>query len=646
MSVREEILANLRRNISPARARVESVLLHLREFPLGVDRAPIAARIEAAIVALDRLSDLDPERVEFFPTLDDAQREINEALTLLEPLGGSTPVVRSRSRLEATQTRLGKLREASIDALVALEDRRMRAGPEGAALATAEPFRASIGVPAIHAVLRASPHIQLELYPTPEHEELDDSEDVPDEPPRPPPPAPLSPEETLLVDHARAMARDCLHEMATLSGLRAPLPESPWTHGEPFERRLLASLDALHALAFEPHGVPEAFSIFEEVQRYAREAPTVDPGREFARALSFACARGEGALRGVALALRQTHRMTIPAQRDAFCLARHPSTADVARELLGEQDPLLLHFAIEVLRFCRAARIPDLAPLAGHPDAGVRAAALLSLGFVPEREAATELLLDALMEEGDEEPLAALAAAEALVRLGRVEGLAFARERLDATYAEPDSPWRTGAMRLVALTGGEVDASRLARAFGIAPREALWLGFFGHPAVVPALLEALASANQVRRSTGPWVHPLEIAVAEALVRITGFVPKDEPSEVNDYDFTSRPTIFAETWTRLWQERQGLYPASAKLRFGRPFSPAATIEELLGPSLVEVRDDLALELAVCLGETTFEPGDWVARQRATLAATSELSSKDGFAPGTFLATRLGRRTQNS
>lgn len=636
MSIREGIVGRIRQRTSAARGRLESVLLALREFPYGADRAPIAAAVEAALDGLARLSEMDPEQETFFPALDEAKKRVGEARALLDPLGGTTPVVRSRDRLRATEEHLGSLREASIDALVALEDRHLRSGPEAGSLAAAEPFRASVGEPAHHDVLRAPPRILLDLYPEPEHEVPDDSEDVPDEPPRPPPPAPLGPEDAMLVDHARAMARDCLYEIGTLSGLRAPLPEAPWTHGEPFEQRLLASLDALHALALRPSGLPDAWSLFEEVQRYAREAPTVDPGREFARALTFACARGESALRGVALSLKQAHPATIPAQREALCLSRHPATAALMRELLAEQDSLLLRFGVEVLRFQRRATVPDLAPLTGHPDPRVRAAALRALGFVAERDTAAETLAEAIEDEDD--PRAALAAAEALVRLGRVEGLTWARDRLSAEAPADDADLRYGAMRLVAIAGSELDIERLIRAFGVAPREATLLGLFGHPAMVDPLLRALMAGNRLRRSTGPWVHPLEVAAAEALARITGVVLQDEHREVNDYDVARGPTIHAESWAHFWGERGAEYPA-VKLRFGRPFTPAATLAELAGPSLTSLRDDLELELAICLREAALEPGDWVARQRAAIAACQEGAKARGFTPGAFLGARL-------
>lgn len=641
MSPREKIIGQIRRGAAGARARLETVLLGLRELPPGMDRGPLAARITAALDALARLLEMDPEHEAFFSTIDAALAAVAEAEREIAPLGEAAPVVRAGDRLRTTRERLAALREASVDTLVALlSDRRLMHRDVAQAAAILAPFRASVGVPAEHAALRAPPRVLVELYPKSAHEAIDDSEDVLEEPAPDLPALPRSPEEALFVEHARAMARDCLHEMASLHVLRQPRPETSWLHGEPFERRLLANLDALVALAVEPHGLPEAFNVFEEVQRYARQAPVVDPGREFARALTFASTRGDPALRGAVLALKQAHPATLPAQQLALCLARHRHTAPMMRELLGEKDPRLVGLAIEVLRFLREARVQDLSPLAAHPAPGVRAAALRALGFVQERQAGAELLVEVLSDEDDAQ--AALGAAEGLVRLGRIEGLGWARDTLDAPATPASTVARRGALRLVAIAGDEGDKLRVAKALGVAPEEAHLAGLYGHPALVVPLIETLAAANRLRRSTGPWTHPLEIAASAALVRVTGVLLRDEPREVVDYDFANGPTLFAETWRGFWEEKRGtLAGGGAKLRWGRPYLPAATVAELGEPIPAALRDDLALELAVGLGDQGFEPGDWVARQRGVLAACEKRLEGLSYPAGAFLAAALGR-----
>jgi hypothetical protein len=640
MNERESMKERIRRGAGGVRGRFEDVLLGLRELPEGVDRAPFARVLQQAITDASTLADLEVEHARFFPRLDDLLAAARDAQTLLAPLGYGTAATRAMDRLRGVETSLRALREASIDALVAMQDRRLRAPAPADEATPLEPFRASAGVPALHAVLKAPPRVLVDLRPVTGPDEIDDAEDVLDEPEDEPPPLPRTPDEARLVEHARALARDCLSDLANLGGLRVPLPDAPWTQAEPFERRLLANLDALLALAAEPHELPAAFNLFEEVQRYARESPVVDPPREQARALTFASTRGEHALRAVVLTLKQAHPDTFGAYRDALTLARHPSTAPLMRELLlADPDPRRVVVAIEVLRFLREARVADLAAFTAHPDPRVRLTALRAFGVVPERAAAAEVLIDALADEAD--PRVAAEIAGALVRLGRLEGLLWARAR--AEEADPAAPGdvRLATLRLLALAGGSEDAPRFLRIFGSSPRDAALAGLFGHPLVVPQLLETLAATNASRRATGPWAHPTEVATALALERITGARLRDAPRELNDYDFARAPTPFAETWSAWWDARRVELDGNAKLRWGEPYSPPQTARELASPGPSELREDLALELAVVAGDVGLEAGDWVARQRAVLVDTERKLAEAPQPKGTFPAAWLRR-----
>lgn len=636
------ISKRLRRSATVARARLEDALLGLRELPVGVDRAPIAAPIERGIAGGSTLLTLEVDHDRFFPVLDDVLRAAAEATAKLDPVRGSPSAERAIDLLAAVDRGLRAVREAAIDALVADANRRLRAAPPPASEARPEPFRASVGAPSLHAVLRAPPRVLVDLRPPPSVDAIDDEEDVIDEPAEAPPPVAATAEGALLVAHARALARECLSDIGNLSGLRVPLEGAPWTNAEAFERRMLADLDALLALAAEPSGLPDAFNVFEEVQRYARDAPTVDPSRELARALTFACTRGESAIAAVVLTMKQAHPETLDAYRDALSLARHPATATILRErLLVDADPRRAALAIEVLRFLREARFADVIPLSAHPDARVRRAAIRALAFVPEREAAADVLLDAIDEE--EEPRILLDAAESLLRLGRVEGLAWARARVDAGDVDKVPELRLDFLRLLALAGGENDLARAAALFEVGPRDATLAGLFGHAAMVPRLIDTLAAANSIRRSTGPWAHPVEVACAEALWRITGAGLRDAPREVDDYDFAEAPTIFAETWNAWWDPRAQDLATRGKLRWGEPWSPRVTVAELGAPSAIDLRDDLALELSMVAGDAGLEPSDWVARQRAVLAtaSTSAAVRASPHPAGTFPEAWLGR-----
>jgi hypothetical protein len=634
------VTRRIRRSMTTARVRLEDVLLGLRELPPGLDRAPVARVVERAIAGVLALADLEVDHDRFFPGVDEVLRAAVEAEEALAPLGGSAAATRARDRLDAVARGLRALREASIDALVAMQDRRLRAAPAAAPAPPALPFRASVGVPAVHAVLRAPPRVLVDLRPPASFDPIGDAEDVIDEPADDPPLAPLTPEDALLVGHARAFARECLADIGTLANLRTPLPEAPWTNAERFERRMLANLDAVLALAAEPHHLPAAFNVFEEVQRYARDAPTVDPGRELCRALVFAVTRSEHALRAVVLTLKQAHPDTFDAYREALCLARHPATANVMRELLlVDPDPRRAALALDVLAFLREARFADVVPLSAHPVLPVRSSALRALGAVPERAAAAELLVDALTDE--EEPAAAVQIVESLLRLGRMDGLVWLRHAIDSGVLEKTPEHRLAHLRLLALAGGRDDAGRFLHVLEVTPRDAILAGLFGHPMVVAPLLDMLRSANAVRRTIGPWAHPLEIAAAQALERITGAGLRDEAREVSDYDFANQPAIFVETWMAWWEPRAAELGGKGKLRGGAGWAPRAAVEELAAPNAAEIRADLALEAALTERDRGFEPTDWVARQRAVLAESLEGMGASPFPPGTYPEAWLGR-----
>lgn len=648
MSVPEETTRRIRRAMTASRVRLEDVLLGLRDLPVGIDRAPLADVVERAVLGVQTLATLEVDHDRFFPTLDEVLRAAGEARERLLPLGGSSAALRALDRLDAVDRGVRALREASIDALVAMQDRRLRAAPAPASAPPPEPFRASHGVPALHAVLRGPARVLVDLRPPPSADPIDDAEDVIDDPDGDPPPPALAGEEALLFDHARALARDCLTDLGALSNLREPLPDTPWTNAEPFERRMLHNLDALLALAAEPNHLPAAFNVFEEVQRFAREAPTVDPSRELSRALTFACTRGEHAVRAVVLTLKQAHPDTFDAYREALSLARHPDAAPILRELtLVDPDPRRIALALDVLRFVRAATFADAVAQSAHPDPRVRRAAARALGVVPERAAAAELLIDALADEED----AAVAhdLAEALIRLGRVEGLAWVRARADHAIAAAAVPvsapasadLRLSTLRLLAIAGGREDEARFLALAEVSPRDAALAGLYGHPAVIPHLLDRLRAANEVRRSIGPWASPIEIAVAAALERVTGAGLREPAREVADYDFANRPTIFADAWSAWWEDRRADLSGKGKLRFGEPWAPALTARELLGPGTAEARADLALELCVAGGDLGFEPSDWVARQRAVLVEAQASRASSPFPPGVYPDAWLGR-----
>ncbi|MBW2526393.1 MAG: hypothetical protein JRI23_19590 [Deltaproteobacteria bacterium] len=239
-----------------------------------------------------------------------------------------------------------------------------------------------------------------------------------------------------------------------------------------------------------------------------------------------------------------------------------------------------------------------------------------------------------------------LAAATGLLTQGEGSALGFVRDRL-AAGAALEQGARYEYLRLLALAGTGDDLGTLHRALGLAPRDAELAGWYGHRGLVAWLLEALERSNELRAATGPWPHPMELAAVAALVRITGAELHDEPTDGVEYDFDDAPALFASTWSGWWRQNGDRFDPQLRYRFGQPYTPRATIAELLAPTTPAiVRSDLTLELAAALGPTPFEPTDWVARQRAVLASLQQRLEKDAdkaYPAGAFLGNQLHRRS---
>ena len=79
-------------------------------------------------------------------------------------------------------------------------------------------------------------------------------------------------------------------------------------------------------------------------------------------------------------------------------------------------------------------------------------------------------------------------------------------------------------------------------------------------------------------------------------------------------------VDAAPWRAFWARARGELGGHHKLRFGRPYTPAATLDELEAAAPAAARADAALELAIVTrGASLLETDDWVARQRAVLSA---------------------------
>jgi uncharacterized protein (TIGR02270 family) len=611
-------------------ATLDRVLLSLRRLPAAVDRAPIAGPIQRAQEALSRFAAMRPDHPDAISALDEAAAHVATALERLRALGDDPAPARAARALAGVATALAAGQDAAVQALVAA---RMLRAPAPQPPAPPAPFLASQGVPRLHRLDRPPLVPAVDLSPS-EPAPLDDDDDDDDdddgdeaggagEAALPPegaaaareaaPAGGLTPEE---LGHLRAMARDCLEDIAALGTLRRPLHDRPWTAAQRFERRLLENLDALLALAWPGGG---GWDLLDEVQRHAGESLVPDAGRAFARAFVLGAVEGADTVRAAVLALRQAHPFTRAAYGDALSLAPSPAIGPAMRELLRDGDPVLARLALEVLDARGEATFGAVVPLVRHADAAVAAAAARCLGRLPQRAAAAEVLEELLDVDADDALTAA--AAESLLRLGEPTGLHFARRKLEAHLVDrrlPDAA-HLAHLRLTALAGDPRDVDLLARVAGVTPAAIRRIGWAGHPALVDRLLAVLEAANEVRRATGPWPLAPELAASEALHRITGATLRDDPESGIEHASEDALAIEAPAWRRWWTEARPRFAGDRRYRLGRPLTPAAILDELEADSLPGDRRDGELELAIMTqGAASLRVDDWVARQRERLA----------------------------
>lgn len=442
----------------------------------------------------------------------------------------------------------------------------------------------------------------------------------------------------------RRIARDCMEELGSLGLLRAPDgPSVAWATGPAgFEQRLLSSLDALIALG---HPYPSIagdgrFDVLAALLDYAGDAFVPDPSRAFARAFVLGCVAGEDTVRAAVIALRQSHRMTYLAQRDALALAPNPAIGPAMRKLCGSGSSALARVALDVLRLRWEATFEAAAPFVAHPEASVRIAAARCLAAAQAREPATRLLERRLEMEDDDRVLAVVA--ESLLRLDALTGLTAARDKLTLELASPGSlstAARIDFARLLGVAGGATDVEILLRLLDKSPQEASAAGLHGHPALIPALVAALKESEGVAARAG-----YVVAAARALHRITGLgLLEMEPKPAIE---AADPPAESSFWQARIEAAQKRFEPIQRFRFGRPFTPFSTLSEAEAEEVpADRRVDCELELAILSGGASrFHARDWVVRQKAELKALRERFAaveRGGYEPGVWPAARIGR-----
>lgn len=430
---------------------------------------------------------------------------------------------------------------------------------------------------------------------------------------------------------ARAVC-DRLDEIAALGAeRRAVAQEAPWTAVGPVEQQLAEAVDRLLGLE------GSVTSIAGEARRAAEGGG--DTRRAYAAALVLGCASSDAANQAAVSTLCSPRAELRNAAGEALSLGRSPALGPALARVIEDAGAATCAAALSILRLRRQATFATCALFLGHPDARVAAAAARCLGTLPERTAAAASLRRALVDDPDD--ALAVAAAESLITLGDPAGLAFVRGELEAESTAPQllDDARVAYLRLLALAGDSSDLELFFRSLEPSPRDAAAVGWYGHPDLVDWLVGSLETANGARRTgargRSPSAHApssFEIAAALALVRIAG-AP----------DGAQGLAVEAGVWRAWWGRARARFAPGRKHRFGKPYTPNATLDEIAGEASTAVRADAALELSiVSAGSASVETGDWVMRQRAALgAAAARLAAEGPWSPGAFPGRRAGR-----
>lgn len=641
--------AALARRAAVCRDMLEEALLDLPRLSHRVDRRPVVSLLEQAlaqVAQIARAPDLDAAMLDLAGA---AAATVTGASAMLAITASDEAGRAARRRLQSAARAIEALRREALDEIVA-EQARVKDAPHKAPADPPRPLRASRGVPLVHAIEREplSPAVRVEAPPPPppppprlpaagrgedEIEEPDDDDDTPPAPPRGAPrydPAAVHP-----VSQLRRLAIDCFEELGTMGCLREPTEDAPWSPElSRFEDRLLANLDAAVAL-----GRPVIFGneprlrldVLRELIAWADDAFVADPNRAFARAFILGCVEGDDAIRAAVTALRQSSPYVRKAQASALSLASSPAVAPAMEALAWGDDPALAAFALDVLRDRREVSLAAAVGLLSHPAAGVRRSAALCLGAARERSAAGALLSSALPVEADDG--AAAAAAKSLVRLGSREGLSFARRRLREAGASTDPAARADLLRILAVAGGPEDLETMIAAASSAPgavveAEVAAVGWYGHPGCVAPLIDTL---DRACAALAAW--STREVITGSIRRIVGI--EVEPSSAGARAFRAS---WEKDRARFWPSEDAgeRRRAPPRLRFGAPWSPLASLDELAKATLpASDRDLLALEIAVVsAGALRLDVRGWVARQLGEIEAAREALGTPGaaFQPG--------------
>ncbi|WP_437641902.1 hypothetical protein [Sorangium sp. So ce854] len=631
-----------------AREAFEETLLGMPGLPLEFDRADLRDRLLRGVQYLHTVLDMPVTALAHLTGLNEAAAVASECRTLLARAGSAElpDLARALSRLDAAASMLRRAFEEVAAFQLRQRDKLTTGERDGGATAT-RPFRASVGVPALHAFARRPllPHVLVDpakplvgpqpsapVLPRPtslaelralaaEAASGELARRVMGQPreaaPVPAPPAPpLYAFEPAIeeVELLRQLARDCLEDIANGRNLRKPNAIESWLDQEPFEQRILDNIDAFVALGGV--ALPMA-SLFHA------EAQNADPERAFAAALTLGCVEGSDTVAAAVMTLKQS----APEERDGwiegFWLAPSPEIDRAMADLCASSRADFAALALDVL--ARRAATPDevVRSLLHRAEPAIRLRVAQALASSLPRAEAVEALLEMVVPDAPDDVF--VAAMESLLRRGHGDAIALLRRTAEDALA-PERARRS--LELLCLVGRASDLDRLVAVASASPSATLVrrLGRFGHVGSLGALLGLLEHEDA----------EVVAAAAEALDRITGAGLRELVEEPWDVELppeavdtggipvptrkVERIVTDPEQWSAWLRKRAPRLDAKLKIRGGTAFTPLQIVDELESrTSPPDAREEAALELALVTGlRSEFSPHDWVARQRQHLS----------------------------
>lgn len=575
-----------------------STLLELGESTRGFEGSPVDLTLREALASLASLNSRAKLEQSSIDDLTRARSLLDRGVTLVEH-------AEARASLGEALVFLDALREQAIEELVLRDRSGKGTGPSDDAPSPG--FVASTATPALHdGVVIATPQLfSRDLEPT-AFIDLEEEDDLDAEPPSKRVASRFGdPGQRSQIE---ALARDAMEDLAAFSALRRLGDEEAWSTIEPFDKRLLASFDALVSLARPLRQGDAQLDLAEALYAYASEWAIPDRGRVFAFAFPLCSIASDVGLLWVTMALRRADPRVLASYVEAISLGSNPRISERILGLLSADVPRdLMTVALETAIRRRTFHPGAMLPLVGHPDVGIAALAARCLAFAP-----AEVAAEAVVTDGRPAVRAVLTS---VAVVHRVPGAAdLARAALSDALAAKDAAAATTGLRTLAILGVAADTDVVWRAAELVSgwRE---VGFFGYGALVPklcAVLHHLQQSPEDESTDGFQERAMaQRSAAAAVRRITGI----EASIRGDGTVDA-----ADLATRC--EASPIGPG--RRRFGALHTSSAVTKEIGADETAQAdRRLLALELCLLAGpQHAFDVDGWVADQRAAITAAAQ------------------------